>query len=81
MEEDMTEDRHLWRLGVDRRLLAVHIVIIILLLSLLPRVLNFAVREVLETTFGLDIKDIYHLNFISSFAIMAYHYTFKFLRI
>ena len=23
MEEDMTEDRHLWRLGVDGRLLAV----------------------------------------------------------
>ena len=24
MEEDMAEDRHLWRLGVDRRLLAVY---------------------------------------------------------
>jgi len=25
MEEDMTEDRHLWRLGVDGRLLALYI--------------------------------------------------------
>ena len=25
MEEDMAEDRHLWRLGMDGRLLAVYI--------------------------------------------------------
>ena len=29
MEEDRAEDRHLWRLGVDRRLLAVYIYIYI----------------------------------------------------
>ena len=28
IEEDMAEDRHLWRLGVDRRLLAIKILII-----------------------------------------------------
>ena len=29
MEEDMAEDRYLWRLGVDGRLLAVYVYIVI----------------------------------------------------
>ena len=35
LEEDMAKERHLWPLGVDRRLLVVYILIIIIIIIIL----------------------------------------------